>query len=80
MPMDCMDTSMVIAFYIRDRADLEDWCDRVQTHAVGSTPIFTLEEAPVPVPRQHSQHPEADEDDIIELDDHDGEGSGPDVA
>lgn len=29
MPMDRMDPSMVIAFYVRDRADLQDWCERV---------------------------------------------------
>jgi len=66
-----MDPSMAIGFYIRDRADLDDWCKRVHLHALGGDPIFTVMHGPTQPAREHSRDPLADEDDIIAWDDDD---------
>jgi hypothetical protein len=45
----------------------------VVQHADGGHPVMTLEGGPTPAPRAHSQHPQADEDDIIVPSDSDEE-------
>eukprot|EP00698_Gefionella_okellyi_P010956 TRINITY_DN2871_c0_g1_i1.p1 TRINITY_DN2871_c0_g1~~TRINITY_DN2871_c0_g1_i1.p1 ORF type:complete len:362 (+),score=41.26 TRINITY_DN2871_c0_g1_i1:46-1131(+) len=65
MPMERMDPSMAIAFYIRDEKDLDDLCRQVHQHASGGHPIFTIMHGPKPPVRVHSHDPLADEDDII---------------